>query len=65
MNPSSLLISRSLLFHRSTAFASRMQGPRQRGLFLAAAVWGVVGYAIGTTIGVFLYKTLLQTIPLV
>lgn len=42
----------------AAAFAGRMNVPRQRGLTVAGTVWGVVGYAIGTTIGVSLHSIL-------
>ena len=44
----------------AAAFAGRIKSSRQRGLTMAGTVWGVVGYAVGTTIGVALYK-ILQT----
>lgn len=42
----------------AAAFAGRMNVPRQRELTIAGTVWGVVGYAIGTTIGVSLHSIL-------
>ena len=42
----------------AAAFAGRIDSPRQRGLTMAGTVWGVVGYAVGTTVGVALYKLL-------
>ena len=42
----------------AAAFAGRIDTSRQRGLTMAGTVWGVVGYAVGTTIGVALYKLL-------
>lgn len=47
----------------AAAFAGRMKGCRQRGLTMAGTVWGVVGYAIGTTLGVFLHGLLRQCVP--
>ena len=40
----------------AAAFCSRMHGPRLRGWTMAATVWGVVGYAIGTMIGVGMFQ---------
>jgi uncharacterized membrane protein len=43
----------------AAAFSGRIpKSPRSNGLFMAATVWGVVGYAVGTTIGVTLYRAL-------
>lgn len=42
----------------AAAFAGRMKSTRQRGLTMAGTFWGVVGYAVGTTVGVTLYKAL-------
>jgi uncharacterized membrane protein len=43
----------------AAAFSGRIPtSPRSNGLFMAATVWGVVGYAFGTTIGVTLYRVL-------
>jgi uncharacterized membrane protein len=36
---------------------------RKRSIAIAATFWGVVGYAIGTTIGVLLYRILLSVVP--
>ena len=36
----------------AAAFCGRLVGPRQRALTYAATVWGVFGYAIGTTLGI-------------
>ncbi|CAB9506839.1 Protein of unknown function (DUF819) [Seminavis robusta] len=44
----------------AAAFAGRINSPRQRGLTMAATVWGITGYAVGTTIGVLLYNGLKQ-----
>jgi len=46
----------------AAAFCGRIPGRRQKGLTLAATTWGVVGYAIGTTIGVTLYRVLQTTL---
>jgi uncharacterized membrane protein len=46
----------------AAAFAGRMKGPRQRGLTMAGTVWGVVGYAVGTTIGVSIFRILLKMV---
>ena len=45
----------------AAAFGGQVTGigtGEKRGLTVAATVWGVVGYAIGTTIGVALYRLL-------
>jgi uncharacterized membrane protein len=42
----------------AAAFCSRIRGPRQEGLTYAAVVWGVFGYAIGTTMGILFYRFL-------
>ena len=45
----------------AAAFCGQVTGigsGEKRGLTVAATVWGVVGYAIGTTIGVALYRLL-------
>jgi hypothetical protein len=42
----------------AAAFCSRIRGPCQKGLTYAAVVWGVFGYAIGTTMGVLFYRFL-------
>jgi uncharacterized membrane protein len=43
----------------AAAFSGRIPtSPRSNGLFMAATVWGVVGYAVGTTIGVTMYRAL-------
>jgi uncharacterized membrane protein len=43
----------------AAAFSGRIpKSPRSNGLFMAATVWGVVGYAVGTTIGVAMYRAL-------
>jgi uncharacterized membrane protein len=43
----------------AAAFSGRIPtSPRSNGLFMAATVWGVVGYAVGTTIGVTMYRIL-------
>jgi uncharacterized membrane protein len=43
----------------AAAFSGRIpKSPRSNGLFMAATVWGVVGYAVGTTIGVTMYRAL-------
>lgn len=47
----------------AAAFAGRVKGPRQLGLTMAGTTWGVVGYAIGTTIGVSLYGRLKLCLP--
>jgi uncharacterized membrane protein len=47
----------------AAAFAGTLKSPRQRGLILAGTFWGVTGYAVGTTIGVALYKILRQMTP--
>jgi uncharacterized membrane protein len=44
----------------AAAFAGTLKSPRQRGLILAGTFWGVTGYAVGTTVGVALYKILRQ-----
>jgi uncharacterized membrane protein len=40
----------------AAAFCGRMQGPRLRGWTMAATVWGVFGYAIGTMLGVGMFR---------
>ena len=42
----------------AAAFAGRMKSPRQFDLTIAGTAWGVVGYALGTTIGISLHKIL-------
>lgn len=45
----------------AAAFCGQVQGinsDEKRGLTVAASVWGVVGYAVGTTVGVALYRFL-------
>jgi uncharacterized membrane protein len=43
----------------AAAFSGRIpKSSRSNGLFMAATVWGVVGYAVGTTIGVTMYRLL-------
>lgn len=43
----------------AAAFSGRIpKSSRSNGLFMAATVWGVVGYAVGTTIGVTMYRVL-------
>jgi len=45
----------------AAAFTIQVQGLKseeKRGLTVAATVWGVVGYAMGTTVGVALYRFL-------
>ena len=49
----------------AAAFAGRIDSPRQRGLTMAGTAWGVIGYAVGTTIGVSLYSILVATIVVV
>ena len=40
----------------AAAFCGRMQGPRLKGWTMAATVWGVFGYAIGTMLGVGMFR---------
>ncbi|EEC51023.1 predicted protein [Phaeodactylum tricornutum CCAP 1055/1] len=40
----------------AAAFCGRIVGPRQKALTYAATIWGVVGYAIGTTLGVTFFR---------
>jgi uncharacterized membrane protein len=40
----------------AAAFCGRMQGPRKKGWTMAATVWGVFGYAIGTMLGVGMFR---------
>jgi len=43
----------------AAAFCGQIRGEsRTNGLAVAATVWGVVGYAVGTTVGVLLYRCL-------
>mmetsp|Transcript_11064 Transcript_11064/g.18215 ORF Transcript_11064/g.18215 Transcript_11064/m.18215 type:complete len:526 (+) Transcript_11064:65-1642(+) len=42
--------------------SSRLNGQLRRSLILGATVWGVFGYAVGTTIGVALTKSLMRWI---
>lgn len=42
----------------AAAFAGRLGIQQQRSLTYAATVWGVVGYAIGTTLGISFYRLL-------
>lgn len=42
----------------AAAFCGQLPGPPRPGLALAATIWGVVGYAVGTTIGVTVYHRL-------
>ena len=43
----------------AAAFCGQIRGDsRTNGLAVAATVWGVVGYAVGTTVGVLLYRCL-------
>lgn len=42
----------------AAAFAGRMKGSRQRGLTMAGTVMGIIGYAVGTTVGVTLFRIL-------
>ena len=63
-----LIASNAAIGGPATAAAFCSQLPRntsfehKRSLTIAATVWGVVGYAVGTTIGVSLYKILLSYI---
>ena len=45
----------------AAAFAGK-EAPKRRGLVVAATVWGVVGYAVGTRIGVRLTRALLHIV---
>jgi uncharacterized membrane protein len=48
----------------AAAFCGQMtKGPRLRGWTMAATFWGVVGYAIGTTLGVGMFRLVGGTVP--
>jgi uncharacterized membrane protein len=46
----------------AAAFCGQLTGPNKQLLTVAATLWGVVGYAIGTTIGVLMFGMLRQLV---